>query len=577
MANQVASVEIQAKAAGLAAQLREARAKFAGFANDVEHLFNAAGKKAKRKGFFDKGGANTVFGKMLGTAGGNLISAGVSKATGYLEEAASSAITFGDKLLRLQITASATPEAMAAFSESVSVASKKTGKHKDEILDAAASYVALTGDMDTAKKSIAVWTDVAQATNSTVADIASSAAALTQQMNIKPEDMLETFGSLAKQGKEGAIEIKDLAAQLSTIAPQWAQFGGATGKGARGVREMGAALQIAKRGFGGDAGETVTGLAGMLTALQKHADRFGAKGVKVFEADGKSARNVLDIVRDIKKKNLGGAQLINMFGRTEGYRAYMQLAKETGGALDEMANAGGGAAMIMKDLNTYLASPSSRMERTMNNLKNSIAEAFTPERIEKFASAMEKIASAAGTTFKFLSFIVGLDPGKEEGSNHEINELTDTKERRGEDQAIAQANKTLALKEGFDRYEDPVLSNSISQAGGLENAKAGARKYLDSVASNRRGMVPDATNADAVHLQNLIYQSPAVNTKGNTQQDVANTIARTIADVMARSSRAGTLAIVENLKNIQINLTADGAKIVTAGKNSAIHGRSVKK
>jgi hypothetical protein len=136
---------------------------------------------------------------------------------------------------------------MDAFAKSVRSTSSTIGIGAKEILDGAAAYVALTGDMDGAAAMSNTFARVAQATNSQVADIAQTAAALKQQMNIDPAHMEEVFGVLTVQGKKGAIELKDLAAQMSSIAPQWAQFGG--GKGVQGVKELGAALQIVKRGL----------------------------------------------------------------------------------------------------------------------------------------------------------------------------------------------------------------------------------------------------------------------------------------------------------------------------------------
>src|SRR5262249_44334132 len=145
--------------------------------------------------------------------------------------------------------------------------------------------------------------------------------------------------------------------------------------------------------FGGDAGETVTGLASLLTALTKESERFRAHGINVFEKDGKTAKNVLDIVKQIAAKGLNETAVRKMFGRDEAYRAYIQLAQNRD-LLDDLIAKSKDEGVIARDLATYQQSTAGKLSIAWETAKNKIAEAFTPDRIEAFVGALAKAAEA---------------------------------------------------------------------------------------------------------------------------------------------------------------------------------------
>lgn len=313
------------------------------------------------------------------------------QAAGGITGMASDVLAYEKALVRLQITANVTPTAIRAYSKTIEEASLNTGINRNEILSAGSAYVALTGDMATATASTSTWAKIAAATGSTVSDIAQTAAAMSQQMGIGPADMEATFSALAAQGKAGAIELKDLAGVMSQIAPMWALFKG--GKGLQGVRELGAALQVVKRGFGGDAGETVTGLQSLLVALTKNASRFRAAGIKVFDVDknGKETmKDVFSIVDAISRSSLikHPDLMEKAFGRVEAYRAYIQLSQNKD-LLAKFVSDSEDAGLIQRDFATFQASSAAKIERAWNGIKLAVASAFTPERVEAFAKGLE--------------------------------------------------------------------------------------------------------------------------------------------------------------------------------------------
>jgi hypothetical protein len=162
------------------------------------------------------------------------------------------------------------------------------------------------------------------------------------------------------------------------------------------VAELGATLQVVRQGFG-SASESATGFMALMTAITKNADKLKKAGVKVYDVGPggvKRLRHVSTIVRDISRSKLmkdptklGKA----LGGRGEAVRALQVIIKGRG-EVEALTKAGLESNAVQEDFLSFQASGVARMERAWERLKNKILEAVTPERIEKFAGAMEKVA-----------------------------------------------------------------------------------------------------------------------------------------------------------------------------------------
>lgn len=419
MANPRATVEITASSRKLGRGLKEARDEFSEFGRGIRR--SIAGE--------------SLMSKAGGSAVGNMVASGAQAVGGFLVDQFKETLAFEDALTRLGITARKSPEYMRAFGNSVRQTSSATGVAASEILGGASAYVALTGDMDGASTAASQWARVAQATGSTVSDVAQSAAALKQNLKIDPADMEAAFSALAVQGKEGAIELRDLSQELAQIAPQWANFEG--GSGLQGLKELGAAMQIVKRGFGGDAGETTTGLQSFLNSVRQHARQLKGAGVEVFTTDekgNKRLKNVLEIVDAIGDSKLmkNPTALGKALGRVEALRAFEQL-HENRKELEQLVETASDANVINRDLGTYLDSAAGRQKVAWQQAKNEIAAAFTPERIELFTkavtgavSALAKVVSAIGAVLDGAKKVgeMAANDLRENGSESTLGTLT---------------------------------------------------------------------------------------------------------------------------------------------------------
>ena len=235
---------------------------------------------------------------------------------------------------------------------------------------------------------------VAQASNASVEDIAGTAAALRDNLKVDPKDFEAAFSSLITQGKAGSIELRDLSQQLSSVAPLMASFKGGTGLS--GLNEMGASLQIIRKGFGSSA-EAATGFQALVTSLLKHSDKFQHAGVKLFDVkDGKkSLKGFHEIMLAIGNSKLVNdpAKMRAAFGSVEALRAFMQLQQNVG-VYDQLIEKSHEAGVVQHDLQRYMESDAGRVAKAWNSAKNTLADAFTPERIKLFSDALVEAGKA---------------------------------------------------------------------------------------------------------------------------------------------------------------------------------------
>lgn len=313
---------------------------------------------------------------------------GVGVGAAGLQSLFTETLSLEEGLTRLGIQGGKTVAEMNAFREQMLRVSEETGLAAQEILDGARAYVSLTGDIEGAEKSMDLFAKVATASGATMEDITRTAASLRQNLKIDPKDFEKAFSTLLAQGKQNAIELKDTATILSGVAPLFSKFGIT---GTEGLTEMGAALQLVRQGFG-SAEEAAVGFRGMMVAFLRNEKRFRKLGIQIFEKRGgrRRLRRLSLIVEELARKGLSEDKLIEAFGRVEGARAFIELAKVPG-KMEEIAAATRDVNDVMEDQAKFLDSNAGQIRKAFNKLKVRIAESLTPERIEKLASAITKL------------------------------------------------------------------------------------------------------------------------------------------------------------------------------------------
>ncbi len=383
-----ASIEITASSSRLAAGLAQARQKFQNFASNVARGIGGAFKSINAK--LEPGKTTKhAMGNMLGDLG--------SKGVGAILDTANSVRDFERNLVRYQIASSGSAASTAKLRDQIREVSRATGVADAEILAGASSYVALTGDAKGAKDAMSAFARISQASGSSVAEVASATAALKQSLGIDGSQVEAAFSGLITQGKAGAVEIKDFAGELATLAPQFATFGKS---GLDGLRDMGAAFQVIRQGAG-TAGEAATQFQAVMGELVSSHKELKAIGIDVFQKNPKTGkkelRDFMSIAGDISKNKAlaDPAKMAKIFGRKES-QAAIRTIRDQIGTMRDLAKQGEDTGAVQRDLSTFLTSDAGRLDQAFNNVKVAIAEAFTPERIEAFTNAVVALAEKIG-------------------------------------------------------------------------------------------------------------------------------------------------------------------------------------
>lgn len=384
-----ARIDLTVGREGLERGLRDARRGLRSFAKDAGKLVGGGARKLG-------GGVLAGVGALAGVAGGL-----------GLESILTDVVDFERAMTRLQIATDQTPEQMAAFRTSLNGVSRSSGIARDKLLAGASAYVALTGDAAGAAQSVALFAKVSNATGSSMEDIAATAASMKDNLGIDPKDFEAGFSALAVQGKAGAVELRELASQLAGIAPSFAQFDG--GQGAEGLAVMGGALQVIRKGFGSSS-EAATGMRALMVSINRSADKFQKAGVKIYDKDPKTGKKRLKDFRDIVDGIAGSklakdpTLLTKAFGSDEAKRAFDQLVLNRG-LLDELIQKSSDKNAIDRDATTYQQSAAGRLDAAWNRIKLQVAEAFTPERISAFITALEHVLELVNKLAEGLGWV----------------------------------------------------------------------------------------------------------------------------------------------------------------------------
>lgn len=322
------------------------------------------------------------------------------------------ALRFDEQLTGLDIASKGAMGSLDGVRSKVLAVSKATGVAKEEILGGASSFVALTGDGDAASKAMETFARVQKATGAQTSEIAATAAALTQQLGIMPQDLEKVFSILHRGGKEGAVEFSEMASLMASLSAGFKQFGGSQGKG--GVAALNAMFQTARQGFGSSS-QAATGMEQFMNNLASPKTLKAMKkfGVEVFEIgkDGKPQfRDLLAILDDMAKTELAyDARARNAAFESSEARRTVQVLLEQKDAVRRIATETLGANDISEDFMKKQASASAQVAKAWNDIKVGVAEAFTTERLQAFAMMLTDVMDMASRLPGFFEDIVSID------------------------------------------------------------------------------------------------------------------------------------------------------------------------
>lgn len=369
-------------------------------------------QRAARQTSVRRGGAVSSF---VGGAAGGVAGAITNRVMDMASDAAKEVMDVERALVRFQIAGGRSAAETARFRVELNRTSYASGIARSELMEGAAAYVRLTGDAQGAQQTLGLFGKVANASGASMDDIASTAAALRKNLNIDPSQFQGAFDILITQGKAGAIELNELATLMAGIAPSFAAFKGGTG--VSGMAQLSAAMQVGRGAFG-TSSEAATGLRNFITSISKRAKQFGKHGIRIVEKDKNGVerlRDIRSIIMDIGNSKLGRRKrglLREVFGGTEEYRFFDEMFAKIKD-FDALVKAGGGNA-VEDDSALYRASDIGKIELAINSAKMALVEAFTPDRIREFASALGVAAKWFADIVGYAQYIFGVSESQKQ-------------------------------------------------------------------------------------------------------------------------------------------------------------------
>lgn len=210
----------------------------------------------------------------------------------------------------------------------------------------------------------------AQASGSTMDDVANSAAAMSSSMKIAGRDMQLAFDMLAKGGKLGQFELKEMSQHLPELLPAFAAIGY---EGAAGLEKLVAMLQTVRMqtGTSATAANNLTNMFQKMTSPEvraKFKKTFGIDILSVLKEADKQGKDRIDTFLDMVTIATKGdlSKIGDIFGdrqAQDAVRALSQLREERRRFEREVHNSAG---TVKKDNDQILRDSETKLQRLAN-------------------------------------------------------------------------------------------------------------------------------------------------------------------------------------------------------------------
>ena len=228
-------------------------------------------------------------------------------------------------------------------------------------------------DEKTAEAVLPTLGKTATAYGADIADMAKTAMAAIDNLKLKAEELPRAMDMVARAGMEGAFELKDMAQYLPALAAM-AEVNGMRGIDA--IGELGAALQITRKGAG-DSAEAATNLRNVLQKLTSEQvvgkfKKLGGINLKEqLDAQVKAGVSPLEaiikITRDVIEKSKGTIKVSDLFTDMQmqlGMASLVTHYEEFLRIRGEMQTNSGG--LVDKDFERRLKTMGARMKALTN-------------------------------------------------------------------------------------------------------------------------------------------------------------------------------------------------------------------
>jgi len=208
---------------------------------------------------------------------------------------------------RIGITADATDEQVQGASKTLYDLASQTAMPMEQVVDGFDALVAAGRSWQDALNMLPAVVKTAQASGANVADIAQTADAAATSMGLTAEQMMLAFDKMAKGGKMGKFELREMAAYLPSILPMM-QALGYTGQ--EGLEKTIALIQTmhTKTGTASEAATNLVNVLGKMYSPEtaKNFKKYGIDLPAELAKAKKEGKDIIDVFIKLTDKVTGG-------------------------------------------------------------------------------------------------------------------------------------------------------------------------------------------------------------------------------------------------------------------------------
>jgi len=306
-------------------------------------------------------------------------------------------------MTRIAITGDAAQSRVAGMTSEMRDLAYQTALPFEQLQKGMESLTASGLSVDQAMKMLPSVARTAQAAGADVGEVATSSQAMMEHFKNSVEQLSEAQDILAKGGKLGKFELKDMARYLPSILPAAKAVGLS---GTEGLGNLVSMLQVIRAGSG-SAEEAASSMQNIFAKMESEATvkNFKDMGVDLPKALAKARREGRDLLTtfiDLSQQATRGdlSKLPQLFPDMEfsrGMRALMSMKDRIGEFRAELRSAAG---TIDADFNRVIGNTASSMDRMKLSadrlvsaigqmLANKFSEFKLPPALEKLASVLE--------------------------------------------------------------------------------------------------------------------------------------------------------------------------------------------
>lgn len=352
-----------------------------------------------------------LFGTVAAVAGAGY---GMSRIIGLGNE-------FDYQLQLIGNTADMTGPQVVTLRNRIVEASKATGQSAATVERALGFLVAAGQSTDIASRSILAIGRTSTAAGADIEDVSRAAFTLTDALNVQPEGLQKALDILAQAGKEGNVELRDMARQLPVLG---AGFRSLKMGGNEATATLGAALEIARKGAA-DPDEAANNMrnfmAKMLSpgTLKKAQDNFGLDLYKVVTKAQTTGGNPFEASIEAIMKATGGDQkkLGELFQDMQVQNFLKPIMQNWGEYQRIKAKALAATGVTDRDFAKVMSSSKMQLQQVRNSgerlaivLARSLAPGFT--RVSKaVVPVLDRLANFVQLHPKLVAGLVGITTG----------------------------------------------------------------------------------------------------------------------------------------------------------------------